>query len=124
MRDSFRNELWGVIMIKGMIKYPGKCPEVIQIDDTKSTPYSELIGGCLDYRRFPNYRGSMYVLCHDEGKLQDMARNLALPSYADYLVGTIVFIGYDGGEDFISLSDEQIEYIKEYCFKYSFTRFA
>lgn len=102
-------------MIRAMIKYPGKRPELILIDDKKSAPYSELIGGCFDCRRFPNPRCNMYVLCHDEGKLKDMPDNILLPAYGDYLVGTIIFVGYDGREDFISLTDEQIYCIEEYC---------
>ena len=54
------------------------------------------------------------LILNDEGKLIPLEPNRDLPEYEDVVFGTFFICG-DGGEDFCSLTDEQVKrYLKRF----------
>ena len=95
-----------------VLKRVGKNPEVINIENTLKAK-QRLVGGLIEI--FP-VTDDILLICNEEGKLENLPPNL-LFDY-DYIAGDCFFIGDDyDNADFKSLTDEQIEEVKEICEK-------
>ena len=95
--------------IRVMVKRPGEEPEVKEIENDWKI-FKELIGGgTLE----GVYLGKgLWVYDDDEGKLKGLPYNFNLGLY-DFAVGSIVFFRNDYGEEEQSLTDKDIEFLKE-----------
>lgn len=88
-----------------LIKEVGKMPQVKQIENTLDTLKS-LVGG---YIEVVSMEDNILLICNEEGKIQGLKPNFNM-GY-DTIVGTAVFVSYDGKEDFTDLDDWQLEYL-------------
>lgn len=91
---------------------PGKYAREAEIDNTLKTE-QEVVGGLIDVIcPWPDDKACLIL--NDEGKLIPLEPNRALPEYEDVVFGTFFLCG-DGGEDFCSLTDEQVKrYIERF----------
>ena len=92
--------------MKVIVKRVGKSPEIEEIKDELKT-YQKIVGGNIEV--FP-FVDDILCVCNDEGKLINLPVNFFF--FNDYICGDVIFIS-EKGEDFIGLSDKQIEIIKE-----------
>ncbi len=94
--------------LKVLLKEVGKDPIVKLVEDTLEAK-QELVGGLIEV---VVYDDEILLVCNEEGKILNMKPNLAFDY--DYIAGDCFFIGDDfENGDFKSLTDEQIERIKE-----------
>ena len=91
--------------MRAIIKEVGKFPQIKEIENTLDT-LKELVGGYIEVLRLDD---DILLICNEEGKLQGLPPNFAMGN--DVIVGTVVFVSFDGKEDFTSLNDWQIEYL-------------
>lgn len=87
-------------------KEPGKSPVQVTIDGSLQS-LQRLVGGHIEHVRFT---GDVGILVDEEGKLKGLAPNFFLPSIADELVGTVIFVG-ETGEEFTDVPDEAAQLI-------------
>lgn len=95
-----------------VLKKVGESPEVMNIENTLEAK-QKLVDGLIEVVSISE---DILLICNEEGKLDNLPPNL-LFDY-DYIVGDCFFIGddYKNG-DFKSLTDDQIEEVKEFCKK-------
>ena len=99
--------------LKAVVKEPGKEAEVKEIE-TSLKSLQKIVNGMIEIVGFQGLENVDIVL-NEEGKLTGEKPNIYLIEYEDILVGTFAVIGYDEEEgDHISLTEEQIEKVKEY----------
>ena len=98
--------------LKIVLKKVGEEPEVMNIENTLEAK-QKLVDGWIEV---VSVTEDILLVCNEEGKLDNRPPNL-LFDY-DYIAGDCFFIGddYENG-DFKSLTDEQIEEVKEICEK-------
>lgn len=89
------------------VKEPGK-PIDFRVVRDKLETWQGLVGGYIEVTR-TNLHGIMAIV-NEEGKLEGLEPNVNLGW--DVLVGTVVFVG-EGGENFGSLTEEDIKELKE-----------
>ena len=59
-------------------------------------------------------RDDILIICNEEGKLQNLELNLSIHcrnNYVEHIVGNVVVVS-NQGEDFGSLNEEQISFLK------------
>lgn len=88
-----------------LIKEVGKAPVIKDIENTLDALKS-LVGG---YIEVVTMEDNILLICNEEGKMQGLPPNFSM-GY-DVIVGTAVFVSFDGKEDFTDLNDWQIEYL-------------
>ena len=88
--------------MKAIIKEVGKSPRVEEINNDLETLKS-LVGGYIEVVRMEE---NILLICNEEGKLNGLPPNFS--TGYDFIVGTAVFVSFDGKEDFTSLSDTQM----------------
>ena len=88
-----------------IVKEVGKTPVVKDIENTLDALKS-LVGGYIEVVTLDD---NILLICNEEGKMQGLPPNFSM-GY-DVIVGTAVFVSFDGKEDFTALNDWQIEYI-------------
>ena len=81
---------------------PGKAPEEKQISNNLDSLQAEVGGGCIECIDLEN---DTVLVCNDEGKLNGMEMNRRLGD--DIICGPFFLVG-ESGEDFASLTDEQL----------------
>lgn len=91
--------------MRAIIKEVGKAPVVKDIENTLDALKS-LVGGYIEVVRLED---NILLICNEEGKIQGLSPNFSM-GY-DTIVGTAVFVSFDGKEDFTDLDDWQIEYL-------------
>ena len=91
--------------MKAIIKEVGKNPKVQDITNDLET-LKTLVGGYIEVVRMED---NILLICNEEGKLQGLLPNFS--TGYDVIVGTAVFVSFDGKEDFTDLNDWQIENI-------------
>lgn len=91
---------------------PGLFPEIKTISGSLES-MQKIVEGFIEVARDDRLPG-MLIVCNDEGKINDlrMNRKIFTNGYPDYIMGTF-FVCADGGDDFISLTDEQIETVRK-----------
>ena len=101
-----------------VLKKVGENPEVMNIENTLEAK-QKLVDGLIEVVSITE---DILLICNEEGKLDNLPPNL-LFDY-DYIAGDCFFVGddYKNG-DFKSLTDEQIEEVKEICQKRQFINF-
>ena len=88
--------------MKVIIKEVKKQPKVADIEN-ELTVFQKLVGGYIEVVRLDD---DILLICNEEGKIQGLQPNFSVGR--DVIVGTAVFVAFDGEEDFTSLSDNQI----------------
>lgn len=88
--------------MKAIIKEAGKSPRVEEIENDLETIKS-LVGG---YIEVVGMEENILLICNEEGKLNGLPPNFSMGH--DTIVGTAVFVAFDGKEDFTGLSDTQM----------------
>lgn len=98
--------------LKIVLKKVGEEPKIMNIENTLEAK-QKLVDGWIEVISVTE---DILLVCNEEGKLDNLPPNL-LFDY-DYIAGDCFFIGddYENG-DFKSLTDEQIEEVKEICEK-------
>ena len=98
--------------LKIVLKKVGEEPKIMNIENTLEAK-QKLVNGWIEV---VSVTDDILLVCNEEGKLENLPPNL-LFDY-DYIAGDCFFIGDDyDNADFKSLTDEQIEEIKEICKK-------
>ena len=90
-----------------IIKEAGKNPQLKDIDNTLEA-LKDIVGG---YIEVVSMEDNILLICNEEGKMQGLPPNFS--TGYDVIVGTAVFVSFDGKEDFTSLNDEQMLYIMD-----------
>lgn len=94
---------------------PGKCPEVIEIEDTLEA-MQNIVGG--DIEVYEPFDDEVVIVCNEEGKVKGLPLNRAIYSNRGELVDIIAgafFVCYAPvGEGFLSLPKELAEKYEEY----------
>lgn len=102
-------------MIRVLVAEPGSPPQIKEISG-KLREYQDLVGGYIQTLHMPDIDGVM-LICDEEGKLKDLEPNFELYNnqgrVVDVVVGTVVFVG-DDEDDFSSLTDDQVQEVKDY----------
>lgn len=93
--------------MRAIIKEVGQPPRIRDIENTLDT-LKNLVGG---YIEVVGMEDNILLICNEEGKMQGLPPNFSM-GY-DVIVGTAVFVSFDGKEDFTSLNDEQMLYIMD-----------
>lgn len=88
--------------MKVIIKEVGKKPKVEDIANDLPT-LQKLVGGHIEVVRVTP---DILMICNEEGKSQGLPPNFS--TGRDIIVGTVVFVAFDGTEDFAGLSDYQV----------------
>jgi hypothetical protein len=95
--------------IKAVILEPLKKP-VVKVIPNKLEVFQEIVGGYIDVVRMDGFD----IIINDEGKLFSLLPNFLIYEQKDYIAGTCIFVEVDHEEgEFISLSDERIEVLKD-----------
>lgn len=93
--------------------------EVDKPCEVKEIPYGyksfqQYVQGLYEIVEMPNHK-NIDIACNEEYLLNGMKANLVLPEHDNVLGGPLIFIGYEPKEgDSISLTDKQIEEVKEF----------
>lgn len=98
--------------MKIILKKVNQDTQVMEIEHTLEN-MQHLVGGLIDYFDIEN---DIAIIFDDEGKLKGKEPNLIITkgAWTDIIVGDIFFCGVDKEKgEFISLTEEQIEYIME-----------
>ncbi len=90
--------------IRGIHVRVGEKPEVIEFEN-KYQELRRLVGGNIEL--VPLDKNTI-MYCNEEGKLIGLDGNRRLNN-GDIIAGNFIILGDDGGEESISLTDEQIE---------------
>ena len=88
-----------------VVKEVGKRPEVREIEGTLKEMQA-IVDGNIEAIYLPD---GLVMVCDEEGKIKDKTGNFRFGW--DYIVGDVFFVGA-GEEDFVSLTDEQVELVK------------
>lgn len=100
--------------LKILLKKVGKEPEVMNIKNTLEDK-QELVGGLIEVI---SINENILLICNEEGKNENLKPNLKFEY--DTIVGDCFFIGDDfENAGFRSLSDEEIEEVKDLLEKVS-----
>jgi hypothetical protein len=86
--------------IKIVICEPEKEPKVVEIEN-ELEPMQQIVGGYIEVVRPSVFENGILLICNEEGMLDDLPKNRGIHG--------IFFITKDGGEDFISLTDKEVE---------------
>lgn len=97
--------------IKALVKKPGKEPYETFIDNQSLEDFCKLMGAQYIEFYLINREKKIGCLIDEEGKLKYLDDNFKTPR--DIVCGTSIFVS-DGGEDFKSLNQSQIRWIKKY----------
>lgn len=89
-----------------MYKEPFKEFEVRTVEN-KLEVFQELVGGYIETVTLPY---GVIMVCNEEGKIRDLHPNIAVGH--DIIRGNVLFIGFDGEEDFGSLTDIQEAWVR------------
>ncbi|WDV44058.1 DUF3846 domain-containing protein [Clostridiaceae bacterium M8S5] len=90
--------------IRGIHVRVGEKPEVIEFENTYQE-YRRLVDGNIEMVFLDK---STVMFCNEEGKLIGLDGNRMLEN-GDIIAGDFVIVGDNGGEESISLTDEQID---------------
>lgn len=102
-----------VLMVK-----PGKEPQEMEITNDLHL-LQQLVGGYIEVHPIDGVKGTV-IICNEEGKLQGLPFNRPLKMIDprtgrdriyDLVHGDFLVVG-DGGEDFCSLTDDQLKLLK------------
>lgn len=88
--------------MKVIIKEVEKNPRIEVIENDLETLKS-IVGGYIEVVRLED---DILLICNEEGKLKDLPPNFS--TGYDVIVGTAIFVSFDGTDDFTSLSDIQV----------------
>ena len=92
--------------LRVVIVEPGQYAREAEIDNTLEAEQA-VVGGLIDaICPWPDDKACLIL--NDEGKIIPLEPNRDLPEYEDVVFGTFFICG-DGGEDFCSLTDEQVQ---------------
>lgn len=97
--------------IVAVIKNVGEKGKITSINnDLKS--FQDIVKGYIEV--YP-LRDDILIVCNEEGKLQNLDLNFSIPcrnGYTEHIVGNVVIVSNEG-EDFGSLNEEQISFLKK-----------
>lgn len=85
---------------------------IMEIDNTLKM-FQELVEGYIETTSFDGLRQKgIIIVCNEEGLLKGLDPNENV--YPFFIVGNVIFTSYNNEGDFVSLTDEQVEYIGGY----------
>ena len=98
--------------IKVVLQCPGEISRVVTVMNTLET-MQELVGGHIEVHAL----GVLLIVMNEEGRLKDLPANVRCVQYGT-IVGS-VFITVADGEDFRSLTTEEIQSARAWLMKHS-----
>ena len=100
-------------MIKAVIQRPGQISQIITIPDTLEA-LQQLVGGYIETLTLPD---GFVIICNEEGRYLGLQPNVN--TYAGVIVGNIIITKAEG-EDFASLTPEQIQFARGWLLKHTY----
>jgi hypothetical protein len=104
--------------IKVMLKTPDNTTKLVNIEDSLEELQRQ-VGGIIEYPYYKKLnKKNIAIIVNEEGKLIGLEPCIAFAydnKIVDYVVGNVIFVGIEYGEECTenaSLTDEQIEYIQ------------
>lgn len=85
-----------------IVKAVNEMPKVEEVEN-KLEVFQKIVGGHIEVVRMEE---NILLICNEEGKINGLPPNFSM-GY-DVIVGTAVFVAFDGKEDFTGLSDTQM----------------
>ena len=98
--------------IKVVVQNPGEISRIVTIPNTEEA-MQELVGGYIEVHHIS---GSLLLVMDEEGRLKGLPENVRCVQYGT-IVGP-VFITADKGEDFRSLTPEEIQTARAWLMKH------
>lgn len=99
--------------IKVVFQRPGKLSEIRTIPNTLEA-FQHLVGGYIETLSLPN---GFVIVINEEGRLKGLRANIIC--YAGVIVGNVVITKAEG-EEFISLTPEQIQSARGWLLKHTY----
>ena len=98
--------------IKVIIKKVDQPFEIKEVDDDYKS-MQRIVDGYIEYT--PLDRGeNIDIICNDEYLINGSKANFIRPERGDVIGGDVLFVGVNEDGETLSLTDEQIEAVKEY----------
>jgi hypothetical protein len=95
--------------MKILYKVPGE-PLRSMVVPNELGVMQQLVDGYIESITLPD---NLIVICNEEGKIRDMAKNFHVAALDDYIYGPALFMGADG-EEFCSIKPEHEKLIRAY----------
>lgn len=96
--------------IKVLVRKPLNQPlELVEIDNNLKE-VQRIVEGYIEVIKI---RKDITCVCNDEGMLKHLEHNYYNDEYG-WILGTVVFCSFNHEGEFISLSQEQIDFVKDY----------
>lgn len=97
--------------LRVVVKEPQNAKEKEMLIDHSNEAIQKIVGGYYEAFSHPELEG-VVILCNENGKLQGLEQNIWMENLGfggEWVVGNIIFVGYDGEGEFVNLTDRQIE---------------
>lgn len=101
-------------MIKALIIEPNLSPEIIHLD-TDLNNLQELV--CGNIQEVYPFDDNVCLICNENGKDIGLEENRCINELGYSIYGTFLIVGDNNEEDYVSLTEEQIEKYKELYLK-------
>lgn len=99
--------------IKALLVYSG-CDPFVETIPNELKEFQDIVDGYIEVVRMSN---TTMLICNEEGKIKDFEANRCIidenGNMVDVICGTFILVG-DDGDDFKSLSDDDVEYWTHY----------
>ena len=89
-----------------VFKQPGKAPRSMIVPNTLDM-LQQLVGGYIETAPFDD--NGIVVICNEEGRLLQLEPNFFGVKAGSLFLGSCVFVRDDGGEEFESLTDDDVK---------------
>ena len=89
-----------------VFKQPGKAPRSMIVPNTLDM-LQQLVGGYIETAPFDD--NGIVVICNEEGRLLQLEPNFFGAKAGSLFLGSCVLVRDDGGEDFESLTDDDVK---------------
>ncbi len=99
--------------IKVVFQRPGELSKVLCIPNTLEA-FQQLVGGYIETLTLPS---GFVIVMNEEGRLKGLRANII--SYAGVIVGNVVITKAEG-EDFVSLTPEQIQAARGWLLRHTY----
>lgn len=102
--------------LKVVVKKPQMAKEEVQMIDHSNEAIQSIVEGYYEAISHPDLKG-IVILCNEDGRAKGLAQNLWMENVGiggAWLLGTIIFVGYDNKGEYIDLTDKQIEDISSF----------
>lgn len=103
--------------IKVVIKQPGKELKIGRIENELKA-FQTLVDGYIETIRPIQQNSNIVAVLNDSGKINNLEPNF-ISNNSDIVVGNVVFTKSDDEGEFVSLTNKDLKYIKNFLEKWS-----